>query len=186
MNTTSAILLDVYNPDSFASDGYDFLVIALTRNTLAELLSYCSVIETLQEQNSLVYSLECWDATPVCISQCDELHELVDINGLVFDDRVNGQPFWPTSDLPDSLDYQPIDCQTIVIGSDEIWWSCYIKHTSVRLESAHVSKDQLKLFWQRCPHEDNDPLLFQSQLVGPVTPAEIKADNRCRSEVCYG
>ena len=186
MKTTSTILLDLYNSDSYASDGYDFLVVSLSRSYLAELLSYCSVIETLKQQTLWIYNLECWDASPVCISQCDELFNLVEMNGLVFDDRINGQPFWPTSDLPDGLDYQPIDCQTVQIGSDEIWWSCYIKHTSVRLESAHVSKDQLKLFWQRCPHEDNDPLLFQSQLVGLEMPAEIKADNLCRSEVCYG
>ena len=162
MKSTMTILMDIYSDDVCSSDGYDFLIINLTRETLAEWLSFCSFIETLQQQNPWVYNLECWDASPVCISQCDELFDLVDINGLVFDDRVNGQSFWPATDLPDGLDYQPIDCQTVQIGSDEIWWSCYIKHTSARLESAHISKDQLKLFWQRCPHEDNDPLLFQS------------------------
>ena len=185
MKTTITILMDLYSDDVCSSDGYDFLVIALTRDTLAELLSYCSFMETLQQQNPWVYNLECWDASPVCISQCDELFNLVDVSGLIFDDRVNGQPFWPTTDLPNGLDYQPIDCQTVQISSDEIWWSCFIKHTLMRLESSHVSKETLQLFWQHCLDDSDHPLLFESILVQPDWPSTCRG-NLCRSEVCYG
>ena len=186
MNATSTILLDLYSFDAYAGSGYDFMVVNLSRAYLAELLSFCSMIETLQQHNSWIYNLECWDVSLVCISQCDLLYDLTDSAGLVFDDRLNGRPFWPTTKLPDDLDYQPIDCKTVQIGSDEIWWSCFIKHTSVRLESAHVSKDQLKLFWTRCPENENDPLLLQSQWVQPDIPAETRPDNLYQSEVAHG
>ena len=37
-------------------------------------------------------------------------------------------------------DFQRVECQTVQILSEDVWWTTYVKHTNIRIESAHVGK----------------------------------------------
>ena len=37
-------------------------------------------------------------------------------------------------------DFHGVECQTVQILSDDVWWTAYVRHTNIRIESAHVEK----------------------------------------------
>ena len=40
-------------------------------------------------------------------------------------------------------DFQRVECQTVQLLSEDVWWTAYVKHTNIRIESAHVGKKTL-------------------------------------------
>ena len=66
-----------------------------------------------------------------------------------------GEPILLTAD-PGSKeeDFQRVDCCTVQVDKDDVWWTAYVKHTSIRIETARVSRKTLLGIWIRFPKEE--------------------------------
>jgi len=40
-------------------------------------------------------------------------------------------------------DFQRVDCQTVQISNEDVWWTAYVKHSGIRIESAQIQKKTL-------------------------------------------
>jgi hypothetical protein len=51
-------------------------------------------------------------------------------------------------------EFQRVECRTVQVSLDEVWWTAYVKHTNVRIETARVSKKTLLKIQDRFPEEE--------------------------------
>jgi len=85
----------------------------------------------------------------------DRLEALRDIYGDLAVDIPRGDPILLTADPGfKEEDFQRVDCCTVQVDKDDVWWTAYVKHTSVRIETARVSRKTLLNIWKRLPKEE--------------------------------
>ncbi|MBE3109518.1 MAG: hypothetical protein IMZ46_03235 [Acidobacteria bacterium] len=125
---------------------------------MADLLWYMDEVTRLHRADDSVYNLECWDATPSYFRFNDRLEAIRDIYGDLAVDVPRGEPILLTADPGfKEEDFQRVECCTVQIATDEVWWTAYVKHTNVRIETARVSKKVLLEIWNRFPKEEGGP-----------------------------
>jgi hypothetical protein len=105
-----------------------------------------------------VYNIECWDATPSYFRYNDKVETIRDIDGNLINEVPEGGPLLLAAapDFDDD-DFQRVECGTVQVSHNEVWWTCYVKHTNVRIETAHVSRKTLLKIRQRFTNRKGRP-----------------------------
>jgi hypothetical protein len=116
----------------------------MTSSYITYLLDYMDEVRRLHRADQSVYSLECWDGSAAYFQDNERFSELRDIDGNPAGDVPRGEPILLTADPKlNEEDFQRVECQTVQILSDDVWWTAYVRHTNIRIESAHVDKKTL-------------------------------------------
>jgi len=70
-------------------------------------------------------------------------------------DVPRGEPILLTADPQfREDDFQRVECCTVQVDRDDVWWTACVKHTDVRIETARVSRKTLLKIRDRFPEEE--------------------------------
>jgi len=138
------LIIDTSSTNEYDDGNCDFCLVPMTKEYITYLLGYMDEVRRLHRADDSVFSLECFDASPRYFQDNDKLGELRDIDGNLAGEVPRGEPILLTSDPKfGDDDFQRVECQSVQIVSDDVWWTAYLKHTNTRIESAHVEKKTL-------------------------------------------
>jgi hypothetical protein len=130
---------------SSSSDDYngdcDYALVPLSRDYVAELLDRMEIMDQMHRAGKDVWSLECWDCGPSYLRLNEKMETIRDSYGNLLVEVPRGEPILLTADPQFAEEcFQRVECQTVTVTRDEIWWNCIVKHTSVRIETAYVDR----------------------------------------------
>jgi len=138
------LIIDSTSSDENDNGGCDYCLVPMTAEYVAYLLEYMEEVRRLHRSDMDVYAIECWDAGAAYFQHNDKLDELRDANGGSAADVPRGEPVLLTADPGFSkADFQHVDCQSVQVSRDAAWWTACVKHTDIRIESAHVARKTL-------------------------------------------
>jgi hypothetical protein len=138
------LIIDTSSTNEDDNGECDFCVVQMTAEYITYLLNYMDEVRRLHRADNSVYSLECWDASPMYVQFNDKLQAIRDVDGDLAADVPRGEPILLTADPQfGEEDFQRVECQTVQMLSEDVWWTAYVKHTNIRIESAHVEKKTL-------------------------------------------
>ena len=138
------LVIDTSSSNENDNGDCDYCLVPMSVEYIAYLLDYMDVVRRMHRADNAVYSLECWDGSALYFRDNDKFGELRDVDGDVAADVERGEPILLTADPQFSEDdYQRVDCLSVQILSEDVWWTAYVKHTGIRIESAHVDKKTL-------------------------------------------
>ncbi|MGB2802051.1 MAG: hypothetical protein WBD52_07025, partial [Phycisphaerae bacterium] len=119
------------------------------------LLWYMGEVARMHRAEESLYSIELWDATPTYFRWNLRLETVQDIYGESAADVPRGEPILLTTDPGfDEEDFQEVECRTVQAAEDEVWWTAYVKHTNVRIETAHIPRKVFLEIRKRFPPAD--------------------------------
>lgn len=138
------LLLDTTSSDEDYNGDCDHCLVALSAEYVANLLKYMEHVRQLHRTDKSMYSLECWDASPAYFSSNDAMQELRDVDGALAVDAPRGEPIL-LAEPPKIAEghFQRVECQTVGVSRDSIWWTAYVKHTDTRIDTFPVPRKTL-------------------------------------------
>jgi hypothetical protein len=138
------LIIDTSSTNENDNGDCDFCLVPITAQYINYLLGYMDEVRRLHRADNAVYGLECWDGSPAYFQDNDKLQELCDIDGNLAGDVPRGEPILLTADPQfGEADFQRVECQSVQVLSEDVWWTAYVKHTNIRIESAHIEKKTL-------------------------------------------
>ena len=138
------LIIDTSSSNEYDNGDCDYCLVEMTAEYVAYLLDYMDQVRTLHRVDNGVYAIKCWDASPRLFRSNDKLQELRDVDGELAADVQPGEPILLTAAPGFSEDdFQRVDCQTVQVSNDDVWWTAYVKHTGIRIESAQIQKKTL-------------------------------------------
>jgi hypothetical protein len=138
------LIIDTSSSNEYDNGDCDYCLIEMTAEYVAYLLGYMDQVRTLHRADNGVYAIKCWDASPRLFRSNDKLQELRDVDGDLAADVQPGEPILLTAAPGFSEDdFQRVDCQTVQISNEDVWWTAYVKHSGIRIESAQIQKKTL-------------------------------------------
>ena len=138
------LIIDTSSTNENDNGDCDYCLVPMTAEYVSYLLGYMDEVRRLHRSDIDVYGIECWDASPLYFRDNDKLRTLADIDGDPVIDFPRGEPILLTAEPQfDEDDFQRVECQTVQVSKDDAWWTAYVKHTNIRIESAHVEKKTL-------------------------------------------
>jgi len=150
------LIMDTSSTDENYNGDCDYALVPMTPSYVADLLWYMDEVVRLHKADDSVYDLECWDSTPSYFRFNDRLEVIRDIYGDLAVNVPRGDPILLTEDPKfGEEEFQRVECRTVQVSVDEVWWTAYVKHTNVRIETARVAKKTLLKIQDRFPEEDH-------------------------------
>jgi hypothetical protein len=138
------LIIDTSSSNEYDNGDCDYCLAEMSANYVSYLLKYMDKVEQLHQADENVYCLECWDAGVVYFRLNDRLEQIVDIDGNLAVDVPKGEPILLSLQPQfNEEDIPRVECQTVNILKDEVWWAAYVKHTNTRIESAPILKKTL-------------------------------------------
>jgi hypothetical protein len=138
------LIIDTSSSNEYDNGDCDYCLVEMTAEYVAYLLGYMDQARTLHRADNGVYAIKCWDASPRLFRSNDKLQELRDVDGDLAADIQPGEPILLTAAPGFSEDdFQRVDCQTVQISNEDVWWTAYVKHSGIRIESAQIQKKTL-------------------------------------------
>ena len=138
------LILDTSSSAENYSGDCDYVLVPMTAIYVADLLGYMDEVVRLHKADDSVYNIECWDATPSYFRLNDRMEAIRDIGGDLAVEVPRGDPILLTADPRfKEADFQRVDCRTVQVATDEVWWTAYVKHSGIRIESAQIQKKTL-------------------------------------------
>jgi len=138
------LVIDTSSSNENDNGDCDFCLVQMTAEYVAYLLGYMDEIRRLCRADNGVYAIKCWDASPTYLRSNDKLQELRDVDGDLAAEAQPGEPILLTAAPQfNEDDFQRVDCQTVQVSKDDVWWTAYVKHTGIRIESAQIQKKTL-------------------------------------------
>jgi hypothetical protein len=131
----------------------------MTPDYVEDLLWYMGEVARMRRADESVYSIELWDATPAYFRWNLRLETVQDVYGDSAADVPRGEPVLLARDPGfDREDFQEVECRTVQAAEDEVWWTAYVKHTNVRIETAHIPRKVLLEIRKRFPSAERGGL----------------------------
>jgi hypothetical protein len=122
----------------------DFCLVPMTAEYVACLLGHMDEVARMHRADPQVYAVECWDGSPAYLRSDEKVLSLADIGGRLVEDVPQGEPALMMGDSPfGEDDSQPVDCQTVQVTPEDVWWTACVRHTDVRIESGRVDRKAL-------------------------------------------
>lgn len=141
MKPITHLIIDTTSSDSNYNCDCDYCLVPMSVDYILYLLDCMDLVRRLHRSDEGVFSLECWDSLPVLFRDNRKLGELATIDGTLAGDVPLGEPILLEADPQFSRDdIQQVECQSVQILSDDVWWSAHVRHTSIRIETAHIEK----------------------------------------------
>ena len=149
---TPYLIVDTSGSIEYRGD-CDFGLISLTPAYVKELLQYRNMVSFLHWADDRLYNLEYFDDTCRYFRDNDQLVGLKDIHDRPIGGMPKGEPVILGS-VPEiaAYDFSEVECQTVQVGTQEIWWVGYVKHTNIRIETAHINCRVLERLPRRFSH----------------------------------
>ena len=145
------LIIDTSSSDEDDNGGCDYCLVEMTAEYVAYLLGYMEEVRRLHRSDMAVYAIECWDAGAAYFRFNERFRSLRDIDGDVLMDVPRGEPILLTADPRFAeADHAQVDCRTVQVSKDDAWWTAYVKHTDIRIESAHVPVKTLLRIQRSC------------------------------------
>jgi len=149
------LVIDTSSSNEDYTGDCDYALVPMTAVYVADLLWYMTEVGRLHNADDNIYNLACWDATPSYFRFNNRLEAIRDIHGDLAVDVPRGEPVLLTADPGfKEEDFQRVECCTVQVATDEVWWTAYVKHTNVRIETARISKKVLLKIQGRFPKEE--------------------------------
>lgn len=149
---TFHLIIDTSSCNEFNNGDCDFGLILLTPAYIKELLQYQGMVTFLHWADDRVYNLEYWDDTCRFFRENDKLCGLKDIHNHPIEYILPKDPIILGSDPEIAADdFQAVECQTVSVGTRDIWWTGYVKHTNIRIETAHIDCQVLARLQRKLP-----------------------------------
>ncbi len=138
------LVIDTSSSNEFDNGDCDYCLVPMTAEYISYLLGYMDEVRRMRRADNGIYAIKCWDATPSLFRLNDKFQELRDVDGDLAADVPQGEPILLTADPSfREEDFQRVECQTVQVTNDDVWWSAYVKHTGIRIESAQIQKKTL-------------------------------------------
>jgi hypothetical protein len=138
------LIIDTSSSNEYDNGDCDYCLVPMTVEYISYLLNYMDEVRRMHRADNAVYSLECWDGGPWYFRDNDRLGELRDVDGDLAADIERGEPIFLAVDPKfNEEDFQRVDCMSVQILSEDVWWTAYVKHTGIRIETAHIEKKTL-------------------------------------------
>ena len=138
------LVVDTSSSDEDFNGGCDYCLAEMTAEYVAYLLRYVDKVAALRQSDEGVYALECWDSSPRFFRWNDKLEELSDILGASVINSSIGEPVLLDADPRFGEEhFQGVECRTVQIAEDGVWWTACVKHVDTRIETDHVPKETL-------------------------------------------
>ena len=146
------LVIDTSSTNEDYNGDCDYALVLMTTDYVEDLLWYMSEAARMRRADECLYSIELWDATPAYFRWNLRLENVQDIYGDSAADVPRGEPVLLTADPEfDQEDFQEVECRTVQAAEDEVWWTAYVKHTNVRIETAHIPRKVLLEIRKRFP-----------------------------------
>ena len=146
------LVIDTASTDENFDGDCDFALVPMTPDYVEDLLWYMGEVARMRRADESLYSIELWDATPAYFRWNLRLETVQDVYGDSAADVPRGDPVLLAADPGfDREDFQEVECRTVQAAEDEVWWTAYVKHTNVRIETAHVPRKVLLEIRKRFP-----------------------------------
>ena len=156
--TTPHLIIDTSGSNDYLGD-CDFGLIPLAPAYIKELLQYRNLVSFLHWADDRLYNLEYFDDTCRYFRDNDQLVGLKDIHDRPITKMPRGEPVILSS-IPEitAYDFSEVECRSVSVGTQEIWWVAYINHTNIRIETAHINCRVLEELQRRPTHrQDRSP-----------------------------
>ena len=138
------LIVGTSSSNEYDNGDCDYCLVPMTVEYISYLLNYMDEIRRMHRADNAVYSLECWDGSPGYFRDNDKFGELRDVDGDLAGDVPEGEPILLAVDPKfNEDDFQRVDCMSVQILIEDVWWTAYVKHTGIRIESGHVEKKTL-------------------------------------------
>ena len=138
------LIIDTSSSNEYDTGDCDYCLVQMSANYVAYLLKYMDKVKQLHQADENVYALECWDAGPVYFRFNDSFEQITDIDGNLAPDVPRSEPILlETGPQFNEEDFSRVECQTVNVLKDEVWWTAYVKHANTRIESAPILKKTL-------------------------------------------
>jgi hypothetical protein len=138
------LIVDTSSSDEDFNGGCDYCLVEMTAEYVIHLLRHMDKVAGLQQVDEGVYALECWDSSPGFFCWNDKLEELSDILGNSVVNSSIGEPVLLDADPRFGEEhFQRVECLTVQISEDDVWWTACVKNANTRIETDHVPKETL-------------------------------------------
>jgi hypothetical protein len=138
------LILDTTSSNENDNGDCDYCLVTMTAEYIGYLLAYMNEVGRMHRADAQVYGIECWDGSPVYLRSDEKVQSLRDVNGRLVEDIPQGEPALLAADPQfGEADFQSVECQTVQVSNDEVWWTACVRHTDIRIESARVAKKTL-------------------------------------------
>ena len=149
------LVIDTSSTDENYNGDCDYVLVPMTPDYVEDILWYMSEVARMRRADENLYSIELWDATPTYFRWTLRLETVQDIYGESAADVPRGESVLLTEDPRFAEeDFQEVECRTVQAAEDEVWWTAYVKHTNVRIETAHIPRKVLLEIRKRFPPAD--------------------------------
>jgi hypothetical protein len=138
------LILSITSSNENDNGDCDLCLVATPADYIAYLLGQMAEVARMQQADPQVYGIELWDSSPMYLRSDEKVQTLRDIDGRLVEDVPEGEPALLRGDSAFSdADYQRVECQTVQVCEDEVWWTACVRHTDIRIESARLSRKTL-------------------------------------------
>ncbi len=138
------IVIDTWSSSEDFNGDCDYALVAVDASYVAELLWRMEEVKRLLRADEDFYALEYWDGRPAYFGYNDRWEAVRDFRNREAFKVPRGEPILLTADPGfQEDDFQRVECRTVQVDRNEVWWTAYVKHTNVRIETAPVSKKTL-------------------------------------------
>lgn len=137
------ILTDIVSSNEDYSGGCDYCLVSLDAAYVSYLLAWLDKVAQLHRADDTVHDIRCWDGRPQYLRFNDKIEQLQDVDGHHVEAPMDEPVLLAADPGFAEEDFQQVECQTVQVSPDSIWWSGYVKHTNVKIESAAIEKATL-------------------------------------------
>ena len=138
------LILDTTSSNENDDGDCDYCLVSMTAEYIAYLLAYMDEVARMHRADAQVYGIECWDGSPVYLRSDEKVQSLRDIGGRLVEDVPQGEPALLAADPQfGEADFQSVDCQTVQVTAEEVWWTACVRHGDTRIESGRVDRKTL-------------------------------------------
>ena len=150
------LVIDTSSTDENYNGDCDYALVPMTPDYVEDLLWYMGEVARMCRADESLYSIELWDATPAYFRWNLRLETVQDVHGESAAEVPRGEPILLAADPGfDREDFQEVECRTVQAAEDGVWWTAYVKHTNVRIETAHVPRKVFLEIHRRFPCADS-------------------------------
>lgn len=137
------VLTDTVSSDPDYNGDCDYCLIPMSAGYISYLLDWMDKVGQLCREDRNLNNIRCWDYAPSYFRYNDRIEHLSGIDGNPLPASLDEPVFLAADPQIPQEAYQRVECQTVQVSADDVWWSAYLKHTSLRVESAGISRKHL-------------------------------------------
>jgi hypothetical protein len=129
------LIVNTYAHDEI--DGYDYAFLDITPELANVIIKRREALKQLFSHDSEACQIEYYDFGPVfSYSLPESIESLMD----------NGEDFKETDACAEDFEdlAERTECDRMVITSSDVYWTCYAKHTDVRIETRPIPYDVIE------------------------------------------